>query len=337
MRKTFLTIEGAQMAKRTGRVTAAQVARHSGVSQATVSYVLNDNPAQTISAETRERVLRSVAELGYTPFEAARTLRSGRSGIVLFVMPDYPVVHVMDEVSARLMGLLARQGRTLLTHRMSADARLIDVARGLRPVAVISMAPIAADVREGIEALGARVELIGFDERDGADVTHPQGRVGRMQAAHLVEHGHTRLAYGLPDDDRAAMFYRPRLEAVQAYCEEESLPAPALAAVPPDLERAGEVVRAWHEEGVTAVCAFTDDVAIAVMGAAAANGIRVPEDLAVIGVDDIPLAAVSIPPLTTVHLDVDVMAHALVRPLGMIDDDVRLDAEQAWIVERSST
>jgi DNA-binding LacI/PurR family transcriptional regulator len=329
-------IEGERMPKKTQRVTAAQVARHSGVSQATVSYVLNDNPSQKISEETRARVLKSVAELGYTPFEAARTLRSGTSSVVLFVVPDYPVGHVMVEVSDRLVELLAREGRTLLTHRLATGVPLLPIVRSLRPLAVISMAPLDADLRARIEALGAQVEIIGFREEAGADVTHPQERVGRLQADYLAERGHVRLAYALPDDDRAEMFSRPRLEAVQAFCAERGMPAPALAAVPADLDRAGGVVHGWHAAGVTAVCAFTDDVAIAVIGAASAAGLAVPEDLAVIGVDDIPLAAVTVPPLTTVHLDVDLMARALVRPLGVREPDGDPDARQAWVVERSS-
>jgi transcriptional regulator with XRE-family HTH domain len=155
-------IEGERMPKKTQRVTAAQVARHSGVSQATVSYVLNDNPSQKISEETRARVLKSVAELGYTPFEAARTLRSGTSSVVLFVVPDYPVGHVMVEVSDRLVELLAREGRTLLTHRLATGVPLLPIVRSLRPLAVISMAPLDADLRARIEALGAQVEIIGF-------------------------------------------------------------------------------------------------------------------------------------------------------------------------------
>ncbi|WP_309067097.1 LacI family DNA-binding transcriptional regulator [Microbacterium sp.] len=323
------------MPNKTGRVTAAQVARHSGVSQATVSYVLNDNPSQKISPETRERVLRSVAELGYTPFEPARTLRSGHSAIVLFVMPDYPIGHVIDQVSAKLVGLLARQGRTLLTHRLSPGAPLVDIVRALHPVAVMSMTPLDATVREQMTALGTRVEIIGFDESPGVDVRHPQERVGRMQAEHLVARGHRRLAYALPDDDRARMFYRPRLEAIRTFCAERSVSDPLLGVVSADIAQASQVLQEWRAEGVTGVCAFTDDVAIAVIGAAAASGIRVPDDLAVIGVDDIPLAAVTVPPLTTVHLDVEAMARALVRPLGMVEDAPVPD--EAWVVQRSTT
>lgn len=328
------------MAKTTGRVTATQVARHSGVSQATVSYVLNDSPGQTISEETRARVLRAVEELGYTPYEPARALRSGQSSIVLFVSPDYPVGHVIGELLDRLLTLLARQGRTLLTHRLSPDIAVLDVVRALSPVAVISMGPLDPAVRTSIERTGCRVEIIGFSEPTGSgdpDVVHPQERVGRLQAEHLLARGHRRVGYALPDDARAEMFAAPRLAAVREVCAERGLDAPAEGIVPNDLARAMTTVEAWHRAGVTAICAFTDDVAFAVLGAAAALGITVPGELAVIGVDDIPLSAVSSPPLTTVHLDVEAMTRSLLQPLGIIDPDDREESATAWLVERSST
>lgn len=328
------------MAKKHGRVTATQVARHSGVSQATVSYVLNDSPGQTISEETRARVLRSVEELGYTPYEPARALRSGQSSIVLFVSPDYPVGHVIGELLDRLLTLLARQGRTLLTHRLSPDIPLLDVVRALSPLAVISMGPLEPALRTSIERTGCRVEIIGFTEPTGTgdpDVTHPQEPVGRIQAEHLIARGHRRIGYALPDDVRVEMFAAPRLTAVQDVCAERDLEAPVVGVVPNDLARASATVQAWHLAGVTAICAFTDEVAFAVLGAATALGIPVPSKLAVIGVDDIPLSAVSAPPLTTVHLDVEAMTRALLRPLGSVDPDDGEESATAWLVERAST
>src|ERR1700754_4834591 len=73
------------------RVTAADVARVAGVSRATVGFVLNRTPGQTISASTRERVLEASVRLGYRPNSAAQALASGRSRVILFVLPDWPI------------------------------------------------------------------------------------------------------------------------------------------------------------------------------------------------------------------------------------------------------
>jgi DNA-binding LacI/PurR family transcriptional regulator len=75
----------------TRRVTSADVARVAGVSRATVSYVLNDTPHQTISAATRTRVFEAASSLGYAPSAAARALRTGRSDVVLCLLPDWPI------------------------------------------------------------------------------------------------------------------------------------------------------------------------------------------------------------------------------------------------------
>src|SRR4051812_10769267 len=71
------------------RVTSSDVARVSGVSRTTVSYVLNDTPGVSISAPTRAHVLATAKDLGYTPSAAARTLRTGRSEVVLVIMPRW--------------------------------------------------------------------------------------------------------------------------------------------------------------------------------------------------------------------------------------------------------
>ena len=75
---------------RANRVTGRDVAERAGVSRATVSYVLNDTPRQTISAGTRDRVREAATQLGYSPSAAARTLRTGRSDVVLCLLPGMP-------------------------------------------------------------------------------------------------------------------------------------------------------------------------------------------------------------------------------------------------------
>src|SRR5437868_2690064 len=73
------------------RVTSTQVAERSGVSRATVSYVLNETPNQAIPEGTRRRVMEAAEELGYTPYAPARVLRSGRSDVILFLIPEWPI------------------------------------------------------------------------------------------------------------------------------------------------------------------------------------------------------------------------------------------------------
>lgn len=91
-------------------------------------------------------------------------------------------------------------------------------------------------------------------------------------------------------------------------CAKYGLPTPLHGVVGSDLEASTAVVRAWADAGVTAVCAYNDEAALAVLSAANDGGLKVPDDLAVIGMDDIPSARSARPPLTTVALDTATLA-----------------------------
>ena len=94
------------------RVTSGDVAKEAGVSRATVSYVLNDSPHQKIAEATRERVWEAAARLGYAPSAAARALRTGRSDIVLGVLPDWPIHHVLGRLIQQLTNAFAEHELT---------------------------------------------------------------------------------------------------------------------------------------------------------------------------------------------------------------------------------
>ena len=96
--------------------TGADVAREACVSRTTVSYVLNDTAGVAISAATRQRVHEAAAKLGYAPSAAARTLRTGRSDLVLCVLPDWPIGPVIDTLLDHLAQELAERGLSVLVH-----------------------------------------------------------------------------------------------------------------------------------------------------------------------------------------------------------------------------
>ncbi|WP_367318854.1 substrate-binding domain-containing protein [Streptomyces sp. HUAS ZL42] len=138
--------------------------------------------------------------------------------------------------------------------------------------------------------------------------------IGAMQARHLAE-SHRRLGYAYPDLTRLGVLARPRLDGVRKVCAERGLPEPEVRTVPLEPNGAAEAVKAWlaADPPVTGICAFNDDIALAVLGALPSLGLRAPHDLAVIGVDDIPGGALARPPLTTVVRDTDVIARGLAR------------------------
>lgn len=356
------------------RVTSADVARLAGVSRATVSYVLNDTPRQSISADTRNRVLSAAAKLEYAPSAAARALRTGRSDVVLCLLPDWPIGSEVGSLLASLSTALAREGLTFVVHPGNREDRPIgEIWKTITPAAVIAFDDFSDAEMAAMHAAGVAlvVPLLGRGPSGAASVgavrerrapegsagprrrrppeaprpgaaaygvngegtsMRPQELIGRRQAEHLVAAGHTRLGYAAPDDDRLRIFLEPRLAGARAACRAAGLADPAIETVALDVTQAGHAVRRWHAQGVTAVGAYNDEVALAVLAGVRAVCAPAPADagavgrsapaagyrlvpgnaggggLAVIGVDDIPAARLASPALTTVTTDQDAVA-----------------------------
>lgn len=278
-------------------VTSADVARESGVSRTTVSYVLNGTEGTSISEATRRRVLETAARLGYAPSAAARTLRSGRSDLVLCVLPDWPVGPVVETILDHLADDLAERGLWVLVHHARGDRPLSDLWRAVTPRTVVGLTEFEPEEALAMRRAGIQVVGTGADEPDAED---PQPRIGQLQVDRLFVGGRTRLGYATADDPRIAEFADRRLEGVRAACAERGLAGPLVIPVRVEPGAGAAAVAAWREAGVTGVAAYNDEVAFAVLAGARAARLSVPGDLAVIGVDDVPLAALASPPLTTV-------------------------------------
>lgn len=299
------------------RVTATDVAHEAGVSQATVSYVLNDTPGQAIPEVTRQRVRAAVERLGYAPHAAARALRTGRSDVVLFVLPDWPIGPAVAAIVEGLTHGLERRDLTLLIRRASSGRPLADLWRSLTPAAVVSLEGVADGDRRALDEQGIPLVSVPLQARVDADdgvltVSHPA--IGALQLQHLAATGHRRTGYAAPADPRVAAFRDLRLDGARTAALDLGLADPSVREVALTAESASSAVRAWLAESppVTAVCAYNDDVAFAVLAGLRALGLSAPGDLAVIGVDDVPLAALAAPPLTTVRQDAAALVEHIV-------------------------
>lgn len=295
------------------RVTARDVAREAGVSQATVSYVLADNRRQSIPERTRDRVREAAERLGYTPSPAARALRRGASDSVLVLTPDVPIGELLAEVLDGLSTALEPQGFYPLFRRSADDASAARAWRALMPAALVDMVPLNLGERSAAQAMGvAVVDTAGEVDDLGRDIT--QREIGRLQALHLLERGHTRLGYAATSDPRLARYQEPRLAGLLDACEGSGAPPAVVQTVDLDRAAAARAVARWSppEVGVTGVVAYNDDVAFAVLAAARESGLRVPQDLALIGADDIPLAKFAVPALSSVAVRRDVVVGRIV-------------------------
>src|SRR6476646_2362150 len=229
------------------RVTSTDVARAVGLSRTTVSYVLNDTPNQKIPESTRRRVLDAATSLGYAPSAAARALRSGRSDVVLCLLPDWPIGVVLGRLIESMSSELARAGLTMLTHPSAVEDPVSHVLLAVTPAAVLSFEPFASDQQALLRAAAIPVALVLADRRNrnrglrGLD----QRQVGRLQVEHLMAAGHRTLGYALSDDPRLGDFTGPRLDGVRKGCAEFGLAEPITRIVALDAAQAATAVAAW--------------------------------------------------------------------------------------------
>jgi DNA-binding LacI/PurR family transcriptional regulator len=270
------------------RVTLRDVAAASGVSRATVSFVLRDSPGQTISAATQARVRQASHDLGYVPHGIARALREGTSRIVVI------------SVDTGLEGNYSRSYIRGLDEELAAHDHVLLVRPGH---------PTAGSMQEVLDAIAPRAVLRlaeaylsgrSFDERGWDDGFAANAA---LQTRYLADRGHTHIAIALPDNENPLGALRVRW----ARDTVDMLGLPALTSlVVPRPRAAGtnaiQALRATHP-AVTAVAAFDDDVALRTLTALHDLGLNAPGDLAVIGYDDTEYGALTTPALTTVHID----------------------------------
>jgi DNA-binding LacI/PurR family transcriptional regulator len=305
------------------RVTSADVARESGLSRATISYVLNNTPHQKIPEETRRRVLETAARLGYAPSAAARALRSGRSEVVLCLLPDWPMGQEVGAMLENLSTSLAEHGLTFVVHPRARGRRPIsEIWKALTPAAVLAFEDFSESDAAAMRAAGVEqvVVLLGRSRQGRRELEVPQQRIGRLQVEHLAATGHRHIGYAYPDDARLRTFAVPRLDGARTACADLGIDDPVVQTVALDADSAAAAARRWCTAAppVTGVCAYNDEIALAVLAGARALGLAVPGDLAVVGVDDIPAAWLTQPALTTIGTDQAVVAEHLSRTIVQI-------------------
>ncbi|MFB9206930.1 LacI family DNA-binding transcriptional regulator [Nonomuraea spiralis] len=281
--------------------TSVDVARAAGVSQATVSYVLTDNPHARVSEETRRRVRDAAARLGYVPDAAARTLRTGRSGIVLMPLSRARVGRLAQQVFDELEEEFRTRGYTLVQYG-ERTLKGVAAARSwlaLRPSAVlVEAARLTRPAVDLLHASGVRA-VIGLSDQPSPlvpAVVFDHRALGAAAARHLVERGSRRLAAVVPREEGLDAMGRARLAGVR-----EVVPGAARIDLAFSEEEAGRIVRAGDlPDGVFA---YNDEYAMLLISALKDAGLRVPEDVAVVGADDLPICTLMRPRLTSVHFD----------------------------------
>jgi len=329
------------MAGRT-RVTADDVARRAGVSRATVSYVLNNHPHQTIPEATKQKVLQAAAALEYTPLASARVLSRGRSDVVVMLIPDWPLGPVLPQVMESVGTGLSPHGLELFLHRCTPGRQVKDLWSAITPAAVIRVGSLGEAEDESLRRsqIGYLLELANTELERGL-VLFPGVQTGQLQAEHLAARGHRRIGYAWPADARLEGFATARLEGVRRACTSLGLDLPNVQHVSFDPEQTSSAISAWQDAGITGICAFNDELAIGLIHASRPQGLRVPDDVAVVGVDNLPWGALSEPALTTVAPDAEqigrVISQQVVAGLAGVEPELdRISSSFIRLIVRDS-
>lgn len=302
------------------RATSKDVAATAGVSRSTVSQILNGD--DRFPEETRARVLAAAKALHYRPSRAGRALVTGLSDIIVVVVPNATFgPHLQDSVD-RLTNATSGEGMSVVVRFASMqDESTLTSVLDLRPTAVVDFGVFSNEQRERIEAFGTRVVPRRTPLADRADPDPIDIHIGRMQVRELLRAGPRRLVYAALDDKRLDPFGPPRLDGIEREARERGLAKPLIARIPLDAHGATTALRAvlsGADSTPIGVCCYNDDVAIAVLSAARRLGLRVAEDLALVGVDRTAVGQLITPRLTTVFVDQPKIMDALVRDLASL-------------------
>ncbi len=288
------------MVRRTGLTTIADVAARAGVSPATVSRVMNERFAG--EPEVAERVTAAARELGYSPSPLGRALALGTTHAIAFVVPDLGNP-MFQAVLSGLSKTAARDGYRVLvadSAESPSDEPLLAAEIRRRTDAIVLCAPRMAGDR--LATLAASLQPLVVINRPDLVMSAPslaidyESGVQRI-AQHLYDLGHRHLVYVAGTEKSVSN--RFRIKGLDAFAESHR--GVRIDRVDGGVTSADGIAAASdvRRTGATAAIAINDLVAIGLMHALTEQGVSIPGDISVTGMDDIPFAQFSSPPLTT--------------------------------------
>lgn len=300
------------------RVTIKDIAEKAGVSKTTVSFALND-PSR-ISQDTYKRVMAIVAEMGYVPDPVARTLTTKRLGAIGLLLPQ-PIHEALSNPYLceliRGIGEVCEEQGLSLTMLPPVRGRIVEAARRAAVDALLTVGVGPGTVVT--ELLEKRhmpfVTLDGAESTSTVNVGIDDAAASYSLMRHILELGHRRIAilalrpesYTEPEECFSLVCDR-RLEGFRRALHEAGIEGddPAICLLPAVGSMEGGAQAALElfsrsGQRPTALVAMADVAALGAYEACRELGIGIPRDVSIAGFDDIPLAAIANPPLTTVH------------------------------------
>ena len=286
-------------------ITLQDVARKAGVSAKTVSRVINNQGE--ISEATRQRILTIIDELGYRPNALARSLVSGKSSTVALIIPQITDPFFPD-VMLGVENLARQNGYSVFLCNTNDDPQqelfYIDVLATKRVDGIILCGSrLNADQLTEV-AKQHRVSILTSREPRGSAVISIPGEAGLNEiTTHLIRLGHQRLAhigFQIAEENDRLSGYQRALRENGLEIDEQRIAMVPRVSIEAGRSLAKKVLERAPE--ITGITCYNDLMAIGALQACAELGRRVPDDIAIVGFDDIPLASLVTPALTTMHV-----------------------------------
>ncbi len=298
------------------RVSIKDVAKEAGVSASTVSYVLNSTPTESISPETARRVMDAVKKLGYIPNLNARSLSSRRSNMIGVLIPQTePGKELMfsnpfyGELLSSIEYTARQHGYHLLLSGTKEDQDYLSIAQNRGVDGIIIVGTYPGENLNALKQLGVPIVLvdsyvkdeafhtIGIEDREGA----------RMATRYLIEKGHRQIAFvsgSIRENGVNIKRYQGYCDAMQSAglsVDEQSIYSGTV-----DYDYGITAAKEYVARGKKQTAAFVsaDVISMGLIKGLQQNHVRVPEDLSIVSFDDVYLARMANPALTTVHQDI---------------------------------
>ncbi len=338
---------------RNRRVTLMEISDYTGLSRATVSDIINRDEGNRYSAETREKVHKAVETLGYMPVRAAQQLARGRSGVIgVLLTRDFN-----NPFFARFASLLEKNIRSCgyrlqLVTELGGITSEMELLRQFRADAVEGaiVGPVyqLKDLEHYRKALGRNLPSVLFGslfdcEFDQVALDHMRGR--RLAVEHLLSMGHRRIGYiAMPSPrghDGEPMFEHDSYRVMR----EKGVARPEWVVWREDTGNFEEIQSACREmlakwmtspadERPTALICHNDQIAMVAIHVFSQAGVKIPEDVSLMGDDNLLESAFMVPPLTTIDFHIDRQASLVLECLNKRIESPQL-ARQTLIVEPS--
>ena len=297
-------------------VTLRDVAQRAGVSTRTVSNVVND--FHHVSPSMRAKVQIALDELNYTPNLLARSLRQGRTGIITLLIPDVAVSY-FGELAHKVVEHASRLGLTVMidetTGQPQRERTLLDVAVYSSWVDGILLSPLGLTETD-LAGLGSSKPVVLLGERAAKPALDHVGindvHAARDAVQHLIDSGRRRIAAiggsAIGFDTTSKL----RLRGYQSALRSAGLPYPAGQARTPDYKRSSgaAAVRTLFQRAdpPDGLFCFSDELAVGALRGLYEMGVSVPDDVSVVGFDDVDESAFSAPSLSSIRPDKNAIA-----------------------------